>query len=259
MKNTTPPQIRKSSNYSEFHFKLGNRKIDTGLKKYRELRDSMKKHGWIPSFPATIEIKDGKKYIIDGQNRFTVAKEIGIPVIFVAIEVDFKISDIASPFRAWNGNDFSSSHAAEGNKHFQKLEQFREKHNISANRAISLLTAKRNIMMDSAGRPSQAIKSGDFEWSEEAANYAESVLKICDLLPKNLRRNRGANAAIGRVLLIHKICLKTLGDRITSNHAKIVPKASVEEYVQLFEVIYNTRNKSPLPIAMMVLELMRLK
>lgn len=259
MKKTTLPQIKRSSNYNEFYFKVGNRKIDTNLKKYRELRESMKKHGWIPSFPATVEIKDGKKFFIDGQNRYTVAKELGLEVIFVVIEVNFKISDIAAPFRPWSGNDFSSSHASEGNRHFQKLEAFRAKHNVSANRAMALLTAKRNVMFDSTGAPSNAIKSGDFEWTDDAADYAEAVLKICDLLPKALRRNRASNAAIGRILLVEKVCRRTLGDKITSNQSKIVPKSSVEEYVQLFEVVYNTRNRSPLPIALMVLEVMRSK
>lgn len=259
MSATKLPTIQQSSNYSEFIFKVGNRPIDTSLKKYRTLRDSMKKHGWIPSFPATVNTIKGKRLLIDGQNRFTAAKELGLKVVFVSVPVEYKISEIAEAFRPWSSNDFSASHAAEGNVEFRELEKFRARHNISATKAAGLLMAKRRMISDSSGSAAAFVKSGEFSFTREDSQYAESVLSVCDHMPKSLRRNRGANAAIARILMVDDVCPQTLANKILINEKMVKPKSSVDEYVQMFETIYNKRNQSPVPIALKVLELSRSK
>jgi hypothetical protein len=254
---TRTPSIQSSSNYSEFLFKVGNRPIDTSLGKYKKLRDSMKKHGWIPSFPATVNMKNGKRFVIDGQNRVTAAKELGLPVFYVIVEDKYKISEIAESFRPWSSNDFSASHAANGERSFVCLEQFRRHHNISSTKAAGLIMAKQKLASDSSGGAASMVKSGDFEFTQEGAKYAESVLSVCDHLPRPLRRNRGANAAIARILLLPEVCHSTMSQKLLANEKLVKPKSSVEEYVQMFEVVYNKRNQSPVPIALKVLELSR--
>jgi hypothetical protein len=253
------PAIQQSSNYSEFIFKVGNRPIDTSLKKYKDLRNSMKKHGWIPSFPATVNTINGKRMIIDGQNRYTAAKELGLKIVFVSVQTEYKISEIAEAFRPWNSNDFSASHAAEGNAEFRELERFRARHNISSVKAAGLLMAKRKMIGDSSGSASAVVKSGDFSFTREDSQYADSVLHVCDHMPQSLRRNRGATAAIARILMVDDVCASTLANKILANQKDIKPKSSVDEYVQMFETVYNKRNQSPVAIALKVLELSRAK
>ncbi len=252
-------QIQTSPKHSDFYLKVGNRLIDTSFKKYKDLKESMKDNGWIISFPATIEIHNGRKYIVDGQNRYTASKELGIPVVYVVVPSGLDIAKIAASFRAWTGDDYSHSCAAEGNVSFQKLESFRLKHNISANRAVQLLTAKRNLMCDGGASAAGIIKSKNLEYTQDAEDYADSVLMVCDSLPKFLRRNRGANAAIGRMLMLGDLSPSLFIEKIRANQQKVIHKASVHEYVQMFESIYNTRNRNPIPIAIKVLELSRSK
>jgi hypothetical protein len=48
-----------------------------------------------------------------------------------------------------------------------------------------------------------------------------------------------------------------MSQKLLANEKLVKPKSSVEEYVQMFEVVYNKRNQSPVPIALKVLELSR--
>lgn len=255
----TQTKIETSVKYGDFSFLVGNRPIETSHPKYRKVRDSLKKHGWIESFPATVIVRSGKKFLIDGQNRFTAAKELGLPVVFVTIKNNIKISDLSECNRPWNSNDYAGSHASEGNMSFQKLIAFCARHNISAARAGNLLNAKFKMMNDSSGGTAAMIKNGTFKFTSEGLRHAEEVLRVCSHLPQQLRKNRAANAAIARILLIKEVNPDTLIQKLDSNAATITPKATVGEYIQMFELVYNKRNQSPVAIAMKVLEYTRSK
>lgn len=255
----TQTKIESSVKYAEFSFLTGNRPIDTTNPKYRKVRASLKKNGWIESFPATVIIKSGKKFLIDGQNRFTAAKELGLPVVFVTIKNNIKISELSECNRPWNSNDYAGSHASEGNINFQRLVAFCARHNISAARAGNLLNAKSKMMIDSSGGTAAMVKNGTFKFTSEGLHHAEEVLRVCSHLPQQLRKNRAANAAIARILLINDVNPDTLIQKLDSNTATITPKATVSDYIQMFELVYNKRNQSPVAIAMKVMEYTRAK
>lgn len=253
------PKIQRSTNYSEFAFLQTNRPIDTENSKYRDLFKSMKKLGWVPSFPATVFMKNGKKFLIDGQNRFTAAKEQGKAIIYVVVDVNYDIPDLVSSFRAWSSNDFAASIAAKGNAHYVKLVEFHKKHGISANRAACLLLAREHQMRDSSGSATAALRAGTFKFTESGRLHAETVLRVCSYLPKKLRKNRAANAAIARICLVDEINVETLIQKITSNNPQIIPKITVDDYLHLFEDIYNKRNTKPVAVTLRVLEAQRKK
>ena len=254
MSSTTTPKILTSKQYSEFAFFKQNRPIRTSIAKYKRLKTSMQKHGWIPSFPATVNVIGNKKFLVDGQNRFTAAKELGLPIIYVVVGKKYNIAEIAESFRPWSGSDFASSHAADGNKNFQLLMEFCDKHGISPTRGVSLLTAQKRTFSDSSGAPSKEVREGTFEFEEGAGQYAANVLKVASEMPRQLKKNRAMVAAISRVLLVEEVECQTLIDKIRTNLGYIVPKSSVDEYIHLLETIYNKRNKNPIPIGIKLLE-----
>jgi hypothetical protein len=254
MSHKVAPKILSSKQYSEFAFFKQNRPIRTSIAKYKRLKNSMERHGWIPSFPATVNVINGKKFLVDGQNRFTAAKELGLPVVYVVVAKKYNIAEIAESFRPWSGLDFASSHAADGNKSFQLLMEFCDKHGVSPTRGVSLLTAKDKVFSDSSGSASQAVREGTFEFKEEGAKYASNVLKVAAEMPKALKRNRAMVAAISRVLLVDEVDCRTMIEKVRANLGFIVPKATVDDYVRLLESIYNKRNKNPLAISHKLLE-----
>lgn len=254
MSTTAAPKILSSKQYSEFAFFKENRPIRTSMPKYRRLKASMEKHGWIPSFPATVNVINGKKFLVDGQNRFTAAKELGMPILYVPVSKKYNIAEIAESFRPWSGSDFASSHAADGNKNFQLLIEFCDIHGISPTRGVGLLTAQDRLFQDSSGGPSQEVREGTFKFKDGASKYASSVLKVAGEMPLKLRRNRAMTAAVCRVLLVEDVDCAVLIEKIRANIGHIVPKSSVEEYIHLIETIYNKRNKNPVAISLRLLE-----
>lgn len=251
------PTINTSRNYAEFMFYKDNRPVRIHSAKFKKLKQSMETHGWVPSWPATVHVENGKKYVIDGQNRITAAKELGIAVVYVTVGKKYDIAEIAEAFRPWNSSDFASCHANKGNKDFQMLLEFSNNHKISPTRAIQLLIAKNKQANDSTGHAAKIVRSGEFKFERDGEIYAQSVLEVCKRLPKALARNRGINAAVARVLTLDQVCAKTLMDKIDSNQGSIIPKGKVEDYVYLLESVYNKRNKIPVPISMLLLEKQR--
>jgi hypothetical protein len=254
MNNTTTPKILTSKQYSDFAFFKQNRPIRTSIAKYKRLKTSMQKHGWIPSFPATVNVIGNKKFLVDGQNRFTAAKELGLPIVYVVVGKKYNIAEIAESFRPWSGSDFASSHAADGNKNFQLLMEFCDKHGISPTRGVSLLAAQDRVLTDGSGGSSKAVREGTFKFEEKGAIYAANVLKVASEMPRKLKKNRAIIAAVSRVLLVEEVECQTLIEKIRTNLGQIVPKSSVDEYIHLLETIYNKRNKNPIAIGLKLLE-----
>lgn len=250
-------KIESSVAYNQFSFLIGNRPIDTSNVKYKQVRDSLKEHGWIESFPATVAIKQGKKFLVDGQNRFTAAKELGIPVVYVVVKKPINIAKLSGTFRPWNSNDYAGSHASEGNKHYEKLIAFCARHNLSAARASNLLCAKTIAMKDSSGSGSALVKNGEFKFTADGFEHAEEVLRVCSHLPQKMRKNRAANAAIAQILLIDDVNPDTFISKLDTNSAMVTPKLTVSDYIQMFESIYNKRNQLPIAISLKVLEYTR--
>jgi hypothetical protein len=255
----TIAKIETSKNYDQFSFIVGNRPIDPTNFKYRKLKESMKHNGWIESFPATVCRKDRKLLIIDGQNRFTAAKELGIPVLYVETKRTINIAKLSECFRAWNSNDYAGSHAADGNNHYKLLIDFCTKHNITCVRGANLLCAKSKAMIDGSGGAHQSLKDGSFEFTEDGKVYAELVLRVCSHLPKNIRKNRTANAAVARLLLINEVNPEILIQKIDTNISCVVPKGTIQDYIHMFESVYNKRNPNPVPIYIKTLEYYRAK
>jgi hypothetical protein len=251
-------KLESSTQYSQFAFYETNRPIDTGLKKYKELKESLFRDGWVPSFPATCHKVGSKLMIVDGQNRFTAAKELGIPVIYVIITQKINVAQINSVHRPWSGNDYASSFAAEGNVHYKRLVAFRNKHGLSANRAASLLLCKQSLMGDT-GSGTKLVRDGNLTINDDAIKFAEIVISVAESLPKKFRNHRGTVAAIARVLAIDDVDPDVMRSKLSINEDMIVPRVSIEDGIAMLESIYNKRNRYPVAISLLATKMARAK
>lgn len=253
-------KIQWSTNYNRFVIVETNRPIRTKTTKYRKLVKSMKAHGWIAALPAMVRMeKGGKLRIIAGQHRFSAARDLGLPICYVVVTKDYNIPEQEECFQQWTSDDFAASYAAKGKDAYVKLLAFAEKHSISSNRAAALLMAKSFALGDSSGTATARLRGGQFSYTQDGEDYANTVLRVCSHLPKKMRKNRGAGAAIGRICMLPEVSVETMIQKIAANQALIVPKGTVEDYVHLFEDIYNRRNPQPLGIKVLVLEFTRRK
>ena len=170
MKKSQTPIIQTTKDYSIFSRCDHNRPVKT--KGRKGLYNSMKLYGWLPSFPMTVWY-DAKGYTLikDGQHRFEIAKELGIPVFYVLEERDIDISVINQGIGVWKTADYAGSFAQRGNTDYIRLLEFCEEHKISVQTAVGLLsgTCSPNNRMNS-------FKCGEWRITEEA--FAEKVCEI---------------------------------------------------------------------------------
>ena len=240
-------KISKTSDYSQFVFSDENRPLDTDHPKFRKLTESMKKHGWLWSFPMTV-VRDGdKKVIVDGQNRFTAAKHLKIPVLFVVYDgqKELVISEINDTQRGWSIADHVGSRAAQGNSHYVYLKDFANRTGMPMLRAASLLWGE----AADSGNVQLAVKAGRFEVRD--VEYAERVASIAIAVKAHRTWALGTSflGALSRVVRVKEFddahFIKKANTWVSLlNHEPL----AVQDFIEMIEKIYNRSVRSPIPI-----------
>src|SRR5262245_39047629 len=102
-----PPKIFVTKNYSLFAGGTEqNRQLE--LAKHKKLRESMKKNGFVPSFPIVVRRHaDGVLEIYDGQHRFAFAVELELPVYYVEDKGTWDVAEINSTAKTWTLADYA--------------------------------------------------------------------------------------------------------------------------------------------------------
>jgi len=104
-----------SDDYSIFRYKEENREIKVNAK----LSASIEESGQI--YPILI---DNKFYVIDGQHRLEICKNLNIPVEFIIREVDVDTSliiDINVSQKSWDTIDYIKSYASSGKESYKTI------------------------------------------------------------------------------------------------------------------------------------------
>lgn len=106
-------------NYSKFKFIETNR----NLTERKVLKDSIIKYGYLKSQPITVN-SDFK--IIDGQNRFSICKELGLPIIYEISDIDANELMIVlnTTSAVWRLNEFIHHYAKRGFDGYDRLLDF---------------------------------------------------------------------------------------------------------------------------------------
>lgn len=151
-------QILKSTNYNQFKFISGNRQLRTlNLSK---LRESMKEKQLI------VPICVNEKFeIIDGQHRFTICKELKLPVYYY-IQDGYNLEDVERANRAnsnWDINDFLASFIEKGNETYITISDLTCLFNVMPSDIIRFLA---KIKHKSALSVTEQFKNGTIEITE---------------------------------------------------------------------------------------------
>lgn len=151
-------EIYSTMDYSKFNFERTNRDLGS-LKKLREVAASV-------GFLTPILVNE-EYTIIDGQHRFSVARDMKIPIKFIIIENAGKdeIISLNTTNKQWSVLDFIQLYAKEGNEDYQNLMDL-YKHRIMP--ISTMLTTAMNAKA-SSGTITRKTKEGKFEFH----NYLE--------------------------------------------------------------------------------------
>lgn len=214
-----------TKDYGKFKLLKGNRPIN--YKHVYDIKDSIRRHGYIP----TVAVTNERLEVIDGQHRLQVAQELNLPYYYVVGE-GLSLQDAISvniAQRKWTLQDFIESYASAGNQNYIDLLKDMKKWSVSYIVPTVLY-----------GQPTRNVKNGTLEY--------KSSRKLDDMIAEALE----IQGYIGtRVIAVWQAISKV----VTTdgyNHQKMMknmvmfkgnpllgPKVDEKGYILMFEEIYN--------------------
>lgn len=165
MKDTQRTQCTK--NYNLFTVSPDNRAVELGRRK--DLRKSMELYGFLPGFPILCRRVNGKLVIIDGQHRFGIAQELGLPVWYSVEDRAVDVAIINASQRGWNVADYVNRHAVAGNKHYVELIEFAALHHMPLSFAAGALFGHCNSQNVMVSLKDGTYKIRDWEYASRVA------------------------------------------------------------------------------------------
>lgn len=233
-----------TEDYSRFSFIDGNRET-TNPKKERIKKDIASGTDILDESPVlTIERKN-KLEIIDGQNRFEIAKELARPVHYIIYKKGdmslYQIAKINSNFEKWTNEQFMNCYRKGDNANYKKLHAFYIKYKISISQCLVLLTyggIKRGSAKDDLH---QRFKEGLFEVKtyKEACAVAE-ICKSFDEFPG--WKHQPFVTAICKILEAEKCEMDKLLSKYKRDPKRLQQRRHWKEYLADLQLIYNIDN-----------------
>lgn len=237
------PTLRSTRDYSLFTISADNRQVN--VEKRRHLRNNMAKHGWLPAYPMhCIRTVKGLE-VRDGQHRFFIARELGLPVWFVVSNDKADVAEINCAQKPWNSNDYAHRFAKRGNKHYSHLLRFVEDTGIPLSVASGLLYGH-----TTNGNCGKVFKSGGFEVRD--VQYAATCARIFSAIKEHAPEsaNRNAMAAISACVRVEKFDAERFIHAISRRPELLKRYGTREAYLEAFERVYNDqlRAKTSIPL-----------
>lgn len=233
-----------TDDYSRFNFIDGNRETKNP-KKERIKKDIAGGTDILDESPVlTIERKN-KLDIIDGQNRFEIAKELERPVHYIVYRKGdmtlYQIAKINSNFEKWTNEQFMNCYRKGENPNYKKIYSFYNKYKISISLCLVLMTyggIKRGSSKDDLH---QKFKEGLFE----VKTYKEAcqVAEIC----KSFEEFKGWSqkpfvTAICKILEAGVAEMDKLLAKFKRDPKRLQPRNNFKEYLADLQLIYNIDN-----------------
>lgn len=236
--------IAESNNYKLFEMTPFNR--DT--RKLRYLEHSMRKHGWIDAYPMHVfRNGSGKLQIKAGHHRFVVAQKIGIPVKYVECKDTASIFELEKATVRWSMNDYLVAHCRSGLQEYLTVRDYCDESGITLQAAISMLGGN----AAGSGNFQQAFKEGNYKIRKDC-NHAE-VIKDLVLFIKRCGVPFYNSApfvhALSRVALVEEFNPSHMKQKVRAFAAYLEKKATLEQYIQMIQEIYNRQSQKKIPLA----------
>lgn len=232
-------KVQSTTDYSKFCYIKGNRPTS---KRVRKMIRAVKRKNQLADYPILVtphEIGGGhnKLGIADGQARFEAAKALKQPVFYILSE-HVTIEDISaanSVQTPWSPRDYVHSFAEQGKKDYVKLRAFIQEFKLPVTTSAALLGGKKTV----GGM--HALKTGDFKVTSEhrAQKVAQMIVTLKKVIP--FATDRPMAVAIMHLFQVQGFDSERLIHKIDVQRSKMVKCASMMQYVDLLEDIYNFR------------------
>lgn len=230
-------KINATKDYSLFRNSESNRPLD--VRKHRHLEDSMKKYGFLPSFPIVCVRVNGHLEIRDGQHRFAVASKLGLAIYWVEETVDFDIAEVNTTATVWKLSDYAEMYARKGVAAYKDGLEFCKTYNLPVGRGFSILSATATFSNAIDSFRDGTFRIRDRQYAETVAGLFTQIIAIAPQLSNS--RFLEACMAVCRVPEFNPgrlvQCAKNCRD-------KLVPYATRDACLDMIEAVYNWKRQN---------------
>lgn len=240
-----------TSDYDQFVIFEFNRDVS----KINLLENSMKQHGFIPAYPLHVVEVDGKFHVKGGHHRFTVAKKLGIPVVYAVCEDSASVYQLEKTTRKWTMSDYLASYVRTGNPDYIAVLHFHQSTGLNIGQCVSLLAGD----IASSGNFASRFKEGGYKvTSPEYATRVNSVIAALTGSRIPWAKKKLCVTSISRIVKAFHTDLDRLIKKINKHAFTLSEKTTVEAYTDMWETLYNREATGKrVPIAFLTNEAMR--
>lgn len=231
------PKIQFRKDYETFVLLTGNRVVNK-LKIEKIKNDIQNGLNLLPYCPVIVFEKDQKLHIVDGQHRFFVSKDLGLPVYYVTSEELnlLQIATMNSKQDKWKEKDFLNCYMELGIQDYKILNDFLIEFNVGIAVVAELLM---NGKYTGGKETLNQFREGKFK-----VNFEEDARELLELIQSLFGRYRfSADRDLFRA--VQMIREKDLCDfdlllkKIKSNPNLMDKQASPKDYIYNIEKVYN--------------------
>lgn len=231
--------IKTTRDYDKFKFRDDNREA-ISQPRVEDLIKKIQKKNLLHLNPIII---NDKWEVINGQHRVLAAKKLGLEIYYIQDNA-ITPGDIATinDVKSWKLNDYLNFYVKNGYPEYIKLNEFIKRHNISLKVAFNVARGRgRKALTD--------FMEGKYVHDSE---MKDEYIEICHELVEFLRQQKGKILstfttsakfwqAVSAIAMLDKFDRKHFIKNCQLHHNKIMAKASLNDYIRLFQWIYNYR------------------
>jgi hypothetical protein len=234
-----------TKNYEMFELTLFNRNVT----KTKKLEESMKNHGYINAYPLHCIKEKGKLKIKSGHHRFTVAQMLDLPVAYVVCDDTATIHELEDSTIKWELKDYLDSFVRMGKVDYITVKEYSERTGIPVGQCLSIFSGESGGVHSNW---SMRFKKGEFVISKK--NYAEKLAEILNIMRQcgiSFSHERSMVVAISRILKAGHADFIRLKNKISLFTFMITKCATVDQYMDVIEAVYNRKVGVKTPLKML--------
>ena len=223
--------VYKTTQYEKFTVLQGNRRINE-LHRQR-LMKAMKAR-----YLVSICYVNDRFEIIDGQHRFSICEELGLPFYFIIIP-GYSLEEVQilnARTKNWTAVDLLDSFCDRGKKEYQRARDFMECYGLSFSPAIRLLTHNRVISKSSESFSSGTLCIHEDDYNR-ALKIADRIREIADLV--SFARQDNFIAAYSDAFDQKEFKPAEFLKKAVAYPSKLIRQSTTDQYLAMIESLYN--------------------
>ena len=225
-----------TTNYDLFGHIEGNRRLSKPH--YKRLKESFMEK----QIPSPIIVDETYK-ICDGQNRFEVCKELGLPIYYIIIP-ELSLPDVQrlnANTKTWNTDDYLESYCELGIKDYLVYRSFKAEYKFGHEICRQLLGGS---FSSNKKTSEHTFKTGRFKIQSlsRAIDIAKKLAKVGQYYDGYKRKC--FIWAMLRLFKTEEYNHDTFLHRLSMQTEKMQDQTNTESYLKLIEKLYNFRSKN---------------